>query len=98
MTERNKTITFSLAKIFFLALTRGPPGVHGAMVEKTCLKLYTYLIALIFIRANGEQSFMYHWTTVHWTTVLEVVGSSPALVQQRIKFLGLLSLPAGVGL
>ncbi len=30
--------------------------------------------------------------------MLEVVGSRPALPQQRIKFLGLLSLPAGVGL
>ena len=46
-------------------------------------------------------------TTVRrWTTVLEVVGSIPALAKQRIKFLGLLrvfntrqgSLPAGVRL
>ena len=29
-----------------------------------------------------------------WTTVLEVVGSIPALAKQRIKFLGLLRLPA----
>ena len=34
----------------------------------------------------------------HWTAELEVVGSNPALAKQRIKFLGLLSLPAGVGL
>ena len=41
----------------------------------------------------------------HWTAVLEVVGSNPALAKQRIKFLGLLrvqhrqgSLPARVGL
>ena len=33
-----------------------------------------------------------------WTTVLEVVGSIPALAKQRIKFLGLLRLSAGVGL
>ena len=33
-----------------------------------------------------------------WTTVLEVVGSNPALAKQRIKFIGLLRLPAGVGL
>ena len=31
-----------------------------------------------------------------WTTVLEVVGSLPALAKQRIKFLGLLRLPARV--
>ena len=38
-------------------------------------------------------------TTVRrWTTVLEVVGSLPALAKQRIKFLGLLRLPASVGL
>ena len=30
--------------------------------------------------------------------VLEVVGSNPALAKQRIKFLGLLRLPARVGL
>ena len=32
-----------------------------------------------------------------WTTVLEVAGSLPALAKQRIKFLGLLRLPARVG-
>jgi hypothetical protein len=32
-----------------------------------------------------------------WTAVLEVVGSNPALAKQRIKFLGLLRLPARVG-
>ena len=32
-----------------------------------------------------------------WTTVLEVVGSILALAKQRIKFLGLLRLPARVG-
>ena len=37
-------------------------------------------------------------TMVRWTAVLEVMGSNPALVKQRIKFLGLLRLPAGVGL
>ena len=33
-----------------------------------------------------------------WTAVLEVVGSVPALAKQRTKFLGLLRLPARVGL
>ena len=34
----------------------------------------------------------------HWTAVLEVVGSIPALAKQIIKFLGFLRLPARVGL
>ena len=39
-----------------------------------------------------------HDTKTRWTAVLEVVGMNHALAKQIIKFLGLLSLPAEVGL
>ena len=45
---------------------------------------------------NAELAWLVQWLR-HLTAELEVVGSNPALAKQRIKFLGLLRLPAGVG-
>ena len=46
---------------------------------------------------HGKSACLVGTTVRRWTTVLEVVGSLPALAIERIKFLGLLRLPARVG-